>query len=199
MQVCLIRHGQTPGNAARKYLGVTDEPLSTLGVETARMAGCDPDVREVLVSPLLRTQMTAAILFPQAKQRVCYGLREMDFGAFENKSARDMEHDADFRYWVEQTQCMGPCPHGDARLVFQHRACAAFRREVERAMAAGEERLYFVVHGGVVMSVMDRFAQPHASYFDWRLENCQGYRCEARWEENDLILTDVLRLDKVSG
>ena len=37
MKVYLFRHGQTPGNAAHRYLGVTDEPLSELGMETARM------------------------------------------------------------------------------------------------------------------------------------------------------------------
>ena len=132
MRIYLFRHGQTPGNAARRYLGVTDEPLSELGIKTAQAAGCDPAVQEVVVSPLRRTQMTAAILFPQARQRVCRGLREMDFGDFEGRSAEEMADDADYRYWVEQTSCMGPCPHGDATLVFQHRVAAAFLREVER-------------------------------------------------------------------
>ena len=94
MQVYLFRHGQTPGNAAHRYLGITDEPLSELGVETAQKTGCDPTVSEVLVSPLQRTQMTAAILFPNARQRVCYGFREMDFGDFEGRSAQEMENDA---------------------------------------------------------------------------------------------------------
>ena len=123
----------------------------------------------------------------------------MDFGDFEGRSARDMEHDADFRYWVEVTRCMGPCPHGDARLVFQHRVCAAFRREAEQAMEAGRERLYFVVHGGVIMSVMDRFAFPEAPYFSWRLDNCQGYRCNVQMGPEGLALTDVCRLEKVGS
>ena len=78
MKVYLFRHGQTPGNAAHRYLGITDEPLSELGMETARMTGSDLTVGEVLVSPLKRTQMTAAILFPNAKQRVCDSFRPGD-------------------------------------------------------------------------------------------------------------------------
>lgn len=197
MQIYLFRHGQTPGNAASRYLGVTNEPLSELGIETAQTAGCDPTVEEVLVTPLLRTQMTAAILFPNARQVVCPGLREMDFGVFEGRSAREMSDDPDFRWWVEQTRCMGPCPHGEARMVFQHRVCAAFRREVEKAMKAKAERLYLVVHGGTIMAVMSRFARPEADYFDWRLGNCQGYRCEAHMGPEGLELTDVRLLHRV--
>ena len=114
MEVYLFRHGQTPGNAAHRYLGITDEPLSELGRETAKRAGSDPTVSEVLVSPLRRTQMTASILFPNARQIVCQGFREMDFGDFEGRSAQEMADDPDYRYWVEATECMGPCPHGDA-------------------------------------------------------------------------------------
>ena len=198
MRIYLFRHGQTPDNTARRYLGVTDEPLSELGIKTAQAAGCDPAVQEVVVSPLRRTQMTAAILFPQARQRVCRGLREMDFGDFEGRSAEEMADDADYRYWVEQTRCMGPCPHGDATLVFQHRVAAAFLREVERARREGQEALYFVVHGGVVMTVLHRFARPKAPFYSWPLDNCQGYRCEARWEEEGLELMDPCHLTHVT-
>ena len=75
MLVYLFRHGQTPGNAESRYLGVTDEPLSPKGIETAKSAGNDPTVTEVLVTPLRRTQMTASILFPNARQCIVSGLR----------------------------------------------------------------------------------------------------------------------------
>ena len=82
-------------------------------------------------------------------------------------------------------------------MVFQHRVCAAFRREVEKAMEANAERLYLVVHGGTIMAVMSRFARPEADYFDWRLGNCQGYRCEAHMGPEGLALTDVRLLHRV--
>ncbi len=199
MQIYLFRHGQTPGNAARRYLGITDEPLSELGIETAKGAGSDPGVTEVLVSPLKRTQMTASILFPNARQRVCYSLREMDFGDFEGRSAQEMEEDADYRYWVEQTRCMGPCPRGDATMVFQHRVAAAFRREVEQALQAGQERLYFVVHGGVIMTVLHRFVRPQAPFYSWPLDNCQGYRGDAVLSPEGLELQNICHLTRVGS
>ena len=193
MKVYLFRHGQTPGNAAHRYLGITDEPLSELGMETARMTGSDLTVGEVLVSPLKRTQMTAAILFPNAKQRVCDSFREMDFGA------EEMANDPDYRRWVEETECMGPCPHGDATVVFQHRVATAFRREVEKALAAGKESLYLVVHGGVIMTVLYRFAQPPAPFYDWPLDNCQGYCGEAILGSHGLELHDIRHLPHVGA
>ena len=197
MHVYLFRHGQTPGNAENRYLGITDEPLSELGIETARKAGSDPAVEAVLVSPLQRTQMTAAILFPAARQRVCHSFREMDFGDFEGRSYREMENDPDYRYWVEETGCMGPCPHGDATIVFQHRVCAAFLDEVEQALQNGQEDLYLVVHGGVIMSILHRFAQPPAPFYDWPLNNCEGYRCRVEMGPEGLQLADVCHLDWV--
>ena len=198
VEVYLFRHGQTASNAIGRYVGSTDEPLCDLGVETARSVGADPAVREVVVSPLRRTQMTAALLFPNAAQRVCAGLREMTFGVFEGRSAQEMADDPDYRYWVEQTQCMGPCPHGDATLVFQHRVCAAFRREVERVREAGQARLYFVIHGGAIMSIMHRLARPEAPYYSWLLKNCQGYACQVQGEGENMTLTSVRRLERLN-
>ena len=198
MQVYLFRHGQTAGNAANRYLGATDEPLCALGIETAKAAGSDPNVSEILVSPLQRARMTAAILFPNARQQVCHGFREMDFGDFEGRSYKDMENDPDYRYWVEVTRCMGPCPHGDATVVFQHRVSAAFLREVKKAQAAGQKRLYILAHGGVIMSILYRYAEPPAPFYSWPLDNCQGYRGEVSMGDEGLKLVNVCHLEKVT-
>ena len=197
MKLYIFRHGKTAGNAEHRFLGITDEPLSQNGIDEAATVGHNLTVKEVVVSPLKRTQMTAAILFPNARQRICHGLREMNFGDFENRCAEDMSTDIDFRYWVEQTQCMGPCPHGEARMVFQHRACAAFRKEVERAAKMGNDSLYLVVHGGTIMSIMSRFARPEAPYYSWLLENCHGYLCDIHIGPEDMELRNVSHLDKV--
>ena len=91
---------------------------------------------------------------------------------------------------------MGPCPHGDATLVFQHRVAAAFLREVERARGAGQDRLYFVVHGGVVMSILDRFARPKAPFYSWPLDNGEGYRGRVVNGQQGLELVDILHLKR---
>ena len=94
---------------------------------------------------------------------------------------------------------MGPCPHGDATVVFQHRVAAAFRREVEKALATGRESLYLVVHGGVIMTVLYRFGRPQAPFYDWPLDNCQGYRAEAVFAPEGLVLQNVCHLTHVGS
>ena len=39
MRIVLLRHGQTPGNVLKRYIGRTDEPLSEAGERAARAVG----------------------------------------------------------------------------------------------------------------------------------------------------------------
>lgn len=63
MLVYLIRHGNTEWNVQGRYLGLTDMPLSDLGVETAKNT-IAPEVDIIFCSPLTRCLQTADILFP---------------------------------------------------------------------------------------------------------------------------------------
>ena len=181
MQVTLIRHSKTPGNGEARYIGRTDEPLSPEGIALAEQAGVDPYVRTVYVTPLQRTQQTAAILFPAAEQIVVDDLREMDFGDFEGRNYTEMEHDKVYRGWVEGN-CIAPCPNGEGRTEFSERVCAAFEAIVCCADAQGEEALTFVVHGGTIMAMMERYAQPKQDYYSYSVKNGQGYRCDVSFD-----------------
>ena len=123
-RVYLIRHGLTEGNRLRRYIGRTDEPLCAAG-RAALSAAPLKGIETVYVSPLLRARETAAILFPHARQIVVDGLREMDLGAFENRSADDMKNDAAYRAWVDGL-CEGDCPGGENRRGFVARTVRAF-------------------------------------------------------------------------
>lgn len=190
MQVILIRHSKTAGNELRRYIGRTDEPLSPAGVALAQSRGQDASVEKVYVTPLLRTRQTAEILFPNARQIVVEGLREMDFGTFENRSAEEMEHDDAYRAWVDGG-CIAPCPDGEGREAFSRRVCAAFADVLAHERG---EKAVFVVHGGTIMAVMERFARPKRGYYDYGAANCRGYTClcsRPEGEEQPLLLTNV--------
>ena len=188
MQVILIRHGQTAGNAALRYIGRTDEPMSEEGVALAKQIGADSEVRRVYVTPLRRTQQTAAILFPAAQQIVVDDLQEIHFGDFEGRSYTEMEHDIAYRAWVDDG-CLTPCPNGESRAGFSARVCTAFAAIVQDALQRREESLVFVVHGGTIMAIMERFARPKQDYYSYSVKNGQGYRCRVETVDG-LTLTD---------
>ena len=161
MLIYLIRHGETAYNEEKRYQGKTDIPLSESG--RAKLTRADFCPERVYVSPLLRAMETAEILFPGAELIAVSGLREMDFGVFEGRSFKEMEHDPDYRAWVEGG-CVSRCPGGESREEFSARVWQAFLALTERET----ERLVIVAHGGTQMAIMERWARPHRDYFEWK-------------------------------
>lgn len=161
MLIYLIRHGATAWNEERRYQGLTDLPLSNAGRGALRQADFSPEI--VYVSPLIRARETAAILFPEAEQIMIPGFREMNFGAFEGRTAAEMEHDPAYRAWVA-SGCAGRCPGGESLAEFSDRVWAVFVKLLELET----DRLVIVAHGGVQMAILERYAKPSRDYFHWQ-------------------------------
>ena len=192
MRVYLYRHGQTAGNAKGQYIGRTDEPLSKEGLADVQACTVRPGIGKVYVSPLLRARETARLLFPNAAQCVRDGLREMDFGAFEQKNYRDLENDAAYRAWVE-SGCTLPCPGGEDMAAFGARVCACFEDIVREAEENGEDEVHIVAHGGTIMAVFSGFVKDGArDYYAWGVKNLAGRSAEAvRTDTGALRLCDT--------
>ena len=190
MRALLIRHGRTQGNSERRYIGITDEPLSDEGRAEVERVRPDSSLKLVYVSPLLRARQTASILFPVAEQRVIPDLRETDFGVFEGRSADEMIDDADYREWVDG-MCLGPCPGGESRGDVTRRAVAAFTDAIHDAETAGVEEAVFVTHGGVIMSILEELAVPKRDYYEYQLKNLCGWQAECTWNDDKLVLKDI--------
>lgn len=180
LEIFLIRHGQTAYNAEGRYMGSQDIPLNEYAGKVLRRADFSPDI--VYVSPLCRARQTAEILFPDACQTVIPDLREMCFGSFEGRNYKEMDHDADYRSWVDGF-CMGKCPGGESRGEFTARTCSAFEKLMESHLAAGRRQMVIVAHGGTQMAVLERFGVPRRDYYDWCAKNGEGY----------LLKTDLLQ------
>ena len=169
-EILMIRHGMTPGNKLRQYIGRTDEPLSQEGRDALAELHY-PNAERVYISPMIRCRQTAEILFPGAELVVYDGLREMDFGHFEGRSAMDMTDDPEYRAWVDAF-CEAPIPGGEMKEPFMDRCCSAF----EEILASDRtDRLVFVVHGGTLMAVLSRFASPSREYYRWSPKNGHGF------------------------
>ena len=181
IELVIMRHGQTPGNSKRQYVGIIDHPLSEQGRAEALAAGVYPQVTKVYVTPLKRTHETASICFPNAEQVVVDGLQEMNFGDFAGKSAADMVDDEAYRAWVD-SYCEGPIPNGESQAEFTKRICQALARLIHQALARGEKRIILVAHGGTLMASLSTYARnaDDKGYFDWHVGNCQGYRIRAK-------------------
>lgn len=178
MLVYLLRHGKTAWNLEGRYQGSSDIPLCEAGKRELSPADFSPE--RVYVSPMKRAAETAQLLFPGVQTIAVPGLEEMDFGAFEGKSFRDLADDRAYRAWVEGN-CTAPCPGGEGREDFSQRVCAAF----ERLMAREREQLVIVAHGGTQMAILERYGRPHRDYFAWQSPNGGGFLLEAEhWEEN---------------
>ena len=161
MLIYLLRHGQTEYNAQKRYQGQRDIPLSPEGAAQLRRADFDPDV--VYVSTLQRTSQTARILFPEAKLVPVDGLKEMCFGSFEGRN-------------------------GERKTDFSDRICRTVAELIDKALAAGEERLVILAHGGTQMAAMERFAVPHRDYYAWCGPNAGGFVLDAKdWTEKHLL------------
>ncbi len=176
MRIYLLRHGATEWNAQHRYQGrQTDAPLSPEGLASLRPAGFSVDA--VYVSPMRRARQTAERLFPGAVPVAVPGLEEMDFGAFEGRTAAEMENDAAYRAWVDGW-CLGSTPGGEDRAAFSRRVCGAFAALVDEALDAGRETLAIVAHGGVQMVVMERYALPQRDYWQWQTPLAGGWVLE---------------------
>jgi len=184
MEVLLIRHGLTAGNLQKRYAGRTDEPLCSQGFADTRKAGRFPAVAKVVVSPMLRARQTASLLFPEAEQRVARDLREMDFGAFEGKTADEMASDAAYRAWVAGN-CLDDCPGGEGVAGFSARVSSAFDQAVRQSLSSQEDPLIVVAHGGTLMAIMDKYATPRREYWQWHVPALSGWRARldrGTWE-----------------
>ena len=195
-----MRHGATPGNERRQYVGALDHPLSAAGRQQAHAAGVCPQVKRVYVTSLRRTHETAAICFPHAEQIQAEGLQEMDFGVFAGRTADEMADDAQYRAWVDG-MCLDPCPQGESRAQSTERICAALSDLLRCAAEAGEERVILVAHGGTMMAALSEFSvdHPERDYYEWLTGNCGGYRIDVRFDDDGHpVLDNCRRFDDLS-
>ena len=200
MLIYLIRHGKAAGNLSGRYIGKTDEGLCPEGrtaLEAIRqrfLSGKDalPRPETVYTSALKRTRETAAVLFPDLPVCVRAGFNECDFGEFEYKNYRELSGNPSYQKWVDSGGTL-PFPGGESHENFVNRSAETFSRAVEE-LSAGKKTAAFVVHGGTVMAVMERFAFPQNGFYAWQVKNGCGFAAEldlAAWQSGCRKLTDI--------
>lgn len=176
ISLVFIRHGATKGNLERKYIGRTDEALCDEGVSQAlklKEYGFPSDY--IFVSPMKRTIQTAELIFPDKSYIPEENFKETDFGIFEGKSASELSESEEYKLWVD-SMCSLPVPKGESIEEFKKRCICAFKKIIESL--SDNTCASFVVHGGVIMAILEAFAEPKCSFYDYHIKNGEFLLCE---------------------
>jgi len=157
VKIFVIRHGETPSNAAR-IVQTPETPLSARGIEQAeRLARrlADSGIEQILSSDLPRAVMTAERLEVSTGAPVSHHplLQERNFGDVRGTAYSDLDGDlfaADF----------SP-PNGESWATFDTRVARAWQLVADVA-ASATGNLAVVTHGLVCASLARRHFTLHA-------------------------------------
>ena len=197
MKMYLLRHGKNMGNTQGRYTGKTDEPL--IEDERKRLEQKSyPQAQAIFVSPLLRCRQTADAIYPGSPVHIMEELAECDFGSFENKNWKDMTENPKYQEWIDSNGTL-PFPDGEDPMEFRKRCCRGFERAVAGCLRRNVESAAFVVHGGTIMSILEEYAVPQKGFYDWHVENGEGYEMNlisSLWTSSRREIHDVKPLSQ---
>lgn len=163
-RLCVVRHGETAWNAARRIQGQHDVPLSATGRAQARAVGRalahgHAPFAAVYSSDLSRARQTAELALAQPVILEA-GLRERHYGVFQSLTYADMQRDHPQAYarHAAREESFAPSGGGESLLHFAQR----IGNSVETiARAHPGEQILVVTHGGA-LDVLHRLATGRA-------------------------------------
>ncbi len=170
----LLRHGQTPLSAERRFAGRGDFPLTELGKRQAAVAAARLAARSgidlVVTSPLRRARMTAEAVAEATGAAVAVDddLVEADFGRWEGLSFAEVtaQWPAELAAWLASADAAPP--GGESLAAAARRALAA----LDRLLAAHPSRTLVVVsHVTPIKTIVCRaLLAPPAALFRMHLD-----------------------------
>lgn len=202
IEIILIRHGQTPSNKFRKFLGSTDEPLSEEGVELIKNKVANeayPEVDYIFCSPMKRCLETKELIYPGREMTIISDLRETDFGEYECMSHDELKDKAPYIAWMESGGTIA-FPGGESRDEFDKRVLAGFKEamdelfdKIENEKPEDEKvRVAFVVHGGIAMALLSNYYG--GEYYDYLLQNGEGYSFNLACEGDKFKIINPMKI-----
>ena len=168
MELYFIRHGRTPGNKEKRYIGRTDEsilPESAADLRECAARGKYGYPEVLFVSPMKRCIETADIIYPGMEMHIIRDFRECDFGSFEGKNYRELSGNPDYQKWIDSGGTMS-FPEGESMEEMTNRVMKGFYKALD--VANGRDAA-FVVHGGTIMAVMSRI--DGGDFYDYQVDN----------------------------
>lgn len=159
MRLFLVRHGQTAANLSGVFCGMTDVALTETGVNQARQVAhylSAVKFSQATSSALWRARHTAEIILADSSlsASIDVQLNEMDFGEWEMRHHRDLQHeDAEaWTAWLTDWQQASPSG-GETFSAF----AARIENVVQRLLTQeSQANLLLVAHQGVLSLLLAR-------------------------------------------
>ena len=172
--VWLLQHGQTDWNLARRYLSVSDRPLTPFGQRQAHALArffSAKKIDVILHTGLQRTQLTAEAIRGQRPILVARdeAWREAAHGAWEGLTYREV-----MRQFPQDAQqrLTDPVNHaplaGEALAQMAERVLAAWRTLGQQFPG---QRVVIITHAGPIQALLcQRMGTPLAEHWRWRID-----------------------------
>ena len=183
MKLYFIRHGKTIGNMREVYIGSTDQPLCEEGKKELVQRQYKSAER-LFVSPMKRCIETADIIFHNQPYKVIEDLRECDFGDFEEKGYEELKDDPRYKAWRKSERKL-PFPNGEHVDRFKERCQRAFIKVIEENR--DKSSLAFVVHGGVIMAILECYGLPKKTFYEYKVKNGEGFQAVYDQSEKKIV------------
>ncbi|MCC8192071.1 MAG: histidine phosphatase family protein [Ruminococcus sp.] len=189
-RIKFIRHGITDANENGYYIGKTDLPLSAKGVDEIYNKIAEYEystVQRVYSSPYKRCTQTASLLFPENGIVIVDGLREMDFGDFEGKTAEELQDTPEYKKFLKGG-LDNPPPNGESMREVVTRCFEALNAIVSDMMQNGFTNCAVITHGGIIMNMFSCFGIPKLSPLEFPSDFAEGYEVlvtASMWQRSD--------------
>ncbi|MEB2357151.1 histidine phosphatase family protein [Bacillus pumilus] len=178
--ICLVRHGETDWNAAKRIQGRTDIPLNDTGKWQAEQTGLylkDAHWDVVISSPLIRAKETAHLILKHvdAPLVIMDDFIERDYGDAEGMSFEERQK----LFPNKQYPNMEPLETIQDRMV----------EGIEKVRAAyPNQQVLIVAHGAAIHALLTTLADEHLGLENTRLVNaCLNY---VEWKDGKWKVLD---------
>lgn len=162
----IVRHLKTEANQSRQYCGWTDIDIADTSAEAVEFPFA---VNKVYGSDLKRTRQTAAMYFPEAAYTGDAGLRECNFGDFEMKTYEELQHDPDYRAWIDDPWNTAP-RNGES--------LQQMKARVTQALDGLPDESVVVTHSGVIRLLLDLFSSGGKTFWEHTVKNGSIWKFE---------------------
>lgn len=178
IKVILLRHFKTYGNLHSRYIGVTDESLCSEGILLAKKKDYSDiqNIDVVFSSPMKRCIETGNLLYKEKELNIVDELRECNFGDFENKNYIELSENPQYQKWIDSNGKL-PFPNGEAHDDFKNRCILAFKKIIDEAILRQYKSIALVVHGGTIMSILNKLATEKKDFYEWQIKNGEAFIC----------------------